>query len=68
MAAKADLFPEIQGISAASLDDPGAVELVAHIWTSSAQPWDFMDPALRKFETTPGAEELGELVRLARKA
>lgn len=43
VAVKADLIPDIQGISAAGLDDPGQVTLVADIWTSSAQPWDCMD-------------------------
>ncbi|NNL85933.1 MAG: GFA family protein, partial [Myxococcales bacterium] len=33
IAAKADLLPHIHGISAASFDDPGRIELVAHIWT-----------------------------------
>jgi hypothetical protein len=68
VAAKADLIPDIQGISAASLDDPSGLELVAHIWTASTQPWDFMSPTLPKFATTPTEEELRELVKLAHKS
>lgn len=65
VAAKADLIPDIQGLSAASFDDPSELELVAHIWTASAQPWDFMSPTLPKFATTPTTEELQEIVKLA---
>jgi hypothetical protein len=35
---------------AASLDDPSWIQPVADVWTSSAQPWDFMNPILPKFE------------------
>jgi hypothetical protein len=61
LAAKADLFPQIHGISAASLDEPGRVQLVANIWTASAQPWDYLAPDLLKIATTPTETELAEL-------
>jgi hypothetical protein len=61
ISARADLIPNIRGISAASLDDPDQVELIAHIWTSSAQPWDELSATLPQFETTPTMEELEEL-------
>ena len=61
ISARADLIPNIRGISAASLDDPDQVELIAHIWTSSAQPWDELSATLPQFETTPTREELQEL-------
>ncbi len=65
VAVKADLIPDIHGISAAGLDDPSWVKLVAHIWTSSAQPWDCMDPSLPKFATTPTNEEFARLIAQA---
>ena len=61
ISARADLIPNIRGISAASLDDPDQVELIAHIWTASAQPWDELSATLPQFETTPTTEELQEL-------
>jgi hypothetical protein len=67
VAAKADLIPYIQGLSAASFDDPGGLELVADIWTNSAQPWDYLSPTLAKFGNTPTEEELRDLAKLVRK-
>lgn len=58
ISAKAGLFPQILGISAASLDDPSQIGLVAHIWTASAQPWDELSATLPHFETTPTEEDL----------
>ena len=61
ISARADLIPDIRGISAASLDDPSQIELVAHIWTASAQPWDELSARLPQFETTPTEAELQTL-------
>jgi hypothetical protein len=36
------------GIHLASLDDPSRHQPTIDIWTSSAQPWDYMNPALQK--------------------
>ncbi len=36
VSARADLIPEIRGISAASLDDPSKLALDADIWTTPA--------------------------------
>jgi hypothetical protein len=65
LAAKADLIATIQGLSAASFDDPRALKLVADIWTANAQPWDSLSPALAKFAATPNEEELRDLITLA---
>ncbi len=62
LAAQADLFPQVQGISAASFDDPAQLTLGAHIWTSSVQPWDTLTPGLAQFESTPTVEQLQELL------
>ena len=64
LAAKADLFPWIHGISVASLDEPDRLKLDANIWTQSAQPWDFLAPHLPKYPGTPSESDLAELVKL----
>lgn len=62
LAARADLIPDIQGISVASLDDPSTVELTANIWTASVQPWDCLSPTLPKIEGTPTDEDMQKLL------
>jgi hypothetical protein len=41
-------MPEVIVLKVASLDDPSWFKPMADIWTSSAQPWDCMDPRLPK--------------------
>ena len=36
-------------VKAASLDDPSWFAAEADVWVESAQPWDYMDPAIPKF-------------------
>jgi hypothetical protein len=43
------------GINVGSLDDPSWFRPQMHIFTSEAQPWDQMDPALPKYEKYPPA-------------
>lgn len=43
-------IPGIAGVFASSLDDPAAFEPRYEIWTSSARPWDPLDPGLEHFE------------------
>jgi hypothetical protein len=38
---------------AGSLDDPSWVRPARNIYTASAQPWDYLDPALAKFPQMP---------------
>jgi hypothetical protein len=45
------------GISAASLDDPSWVKPAFDIYTSSAQPWDHMNPELPKFPKMPPMQQ-----------
>jgi hypothetical protein len=40
----------IVGINAASLDDPSWFRPQYEIFTSDAQPWDYLNPALPKFK------------------
>ena len=41
------------GVSAGSLDDPSWYRPTFDIYTSSAQPWDYMNPELAKFRKMP---------------
>lgn len=45
--------PDIMSIRAASLDDPRWFHPTMDIFTSSAQPWDHMNPELTKFPRSP---------------
>jgi hypothetical protein len=47
--------PQLMVIMAASLDDPTIFKAGMDIYTASAQPWDYMDPALPKFPKMPPA-------------
>jgi len=47
------LLADLVGISAGSLDDPGGYRPMMDVYTSSAQPWDCMNPTLAKFTTLP---------------
>jgi hypothetical protein len=50
---KTDSAPHIVAIRTASLDDPSWFNPQVDVWTSDAQPWDQMNPALPKFEKYP---------------
>lgn len=47
---------------AASLDDPSWFRPVMDIFVVSAQQWDYLNPALRKFERTPTDEQAREML------
>ena len=40
-------------VKVGSLDDPSSLQPMVHIWTSSAQPWHPIDPALPAFPENP---------------
>lgn len=46
-------FPQFVLITAGSLDDPSLFKPAMDFFTSSAQPWDYMDPKLPKFAKQP---------------
>ncbi len=48
-------------IVASSLDDPAVYAPDIEIWTSSAQPWDILDPSLRHFLKQIPDEEVRKL-------
>jgi hypothetical protein len=54
--AYAQAYEGIFLVRAGSLDDPSVYRPQADIYTSSAQPWDHMDPNLPKFPKMPPIE------------
>jgi hypothetical protein len=59
---KIEAYPDIRSVSAASLDDPSQLELTANLWTSSAQPWEYLNPHLPQYERQPTPEEFQALL------
>ena len=60
--AKASGWPEFIAVCAASLDDPSWFSPVVDIWTSSAQPWDYLNPRSSKYARQPTPEEFQALL------
>ena len=50
---KSSAMPDLAMITAGSLDDPSQYKPSMDIFTSSAQPWDFMNPDIPKFPKMP---------------
>lgn len=48
-------LPEYYFVYASSLDDPSWFKPGVNLYTSSALPWDCMDPSIPAFEKTPPA-------------
>lgn len=53
---KLQLMPDVLGLRAGTLDEPGHFHPTMDIYTSSAAHWDHMNPALPKFATVPSAQ------------
>ena len=51
--AKSTGMPGLISVMAGSLDDPSRFEPGMDVFTSSAQPWDYMNPNLPKFPKMP---------------
>jgi hypothetical protein len=47
------ILRDVTVLMAASLDDPGIFKPTVDIFTASAQPWDYMNPAIQKFPKAP---------------
>jgi hypothetical protein len=45
---KLEQLPNILALQAGSLDDPSMYRPMMDVFTSSAQPWDHMDPKVQK--------------------
>ena len=46
--AQREKTPEIMVLKVGTLDAPGEMKLVMHIWTNSARPWVHIDPATER--------------------
>ncbi|MBI3768236.1 MAG: GFA family protein [Deltaproteobacteria bacterium] len=46
-------MPDGRSLSATSLDDPRRFTPAVHIFTASAQPWDYLPPGAPQFERMP---------------
>jgi hypothetical protein len=40
--------PEMVVVRAGTLDDSSSMKITANIWTASARPWDYIDPATER--------------------
>lgn len=47
--------PETLVVRAGTFDEPVDAKITAHIWTKSAQPWDYIDPATSQHPGQPDA-------------
>jgi hypothetical protein len=59
---KTDENPDVVVLEASSLDDPSWHRPRVDFFTSRAQPWDYLNPALRKFARDATEGELKELL------
>jgi hypothetical protein len=50
---KSTSAPQFIGIRVSSLDDPSGFRPQFDMFISEAQPWDYMDPTLPKFQEYP---------------
>jgi hypothetical protein len=47
--------PEMMTLRAGSLDDSAGLKITLNIWTKSARPWDYIDPASKQHPGQPDA-------------
>jgi hypothetical protein len=50
-----ELTPETTSLRIGTLDDSSGMKITANIWTKSARPWDYIDPATKQFPGQPDA-------------
>jgi hypothetical protein len=50
-----ELTPENTSLRIGTLDDSSGMKITANIWTRSARPWDYIDPASKQFPGQPDA-------------
>jgi len=60
----ADLVPELQGVWAGSLDQPGEFAPSVQVWCRSAHSWDALHPTLPRYAVAPTAEEFPSILAL----
>lgn len=61
----ADLVPDLQGVWAASLDEPDGFEPVVQVWCNSARTWDTLHPHLPGIAKAPDAQDFEKILALA---
>jgi hypothetical protein len=47
--------PEFLSVRAGSFDEPPPMKIGLHIWTKSARPWSYIDPATKQHPGQPDA-------------
>jgi hypothetical protein len=47
--------PEMVVVRAGAFDNPGEMHIGGHIWTKSARPWSYIDPAATRHPGQPDA-------------
>ena len=47
--------PDTVVVRAGTFDNAGDMKIVSHIWTKSARPWSYIDPAAKQFPGQPDA-------------
>lgn len=50
-----ETMPELLALRAGTLDGAGDMKITANIWTRSARPWAYIDPASKQFPGQPDA-------------
>jgi hypothetical protein len=48
-----ELTPETASLRIGTLDDSSGMKITANIWTKSARPWAWIDPATKQFPGQP---------------
>lgn len=61
----ADLVPHLQGVWAASLDQPDQFEPVVQVWCGSARRWDTLHPLLPRIAKAPTPGEFEAILARA---
>jgi hypothetical protein len=61
----ADLVPDLLGVWASSLDEPGEFKPVVQVWCGSANAWGSLHPALPRIDKAPTLEEFENILALA---
>lgn len=59
---QAELVPRLQGLWAASLDDPSQFQPSVQVWCGSAQPWDYLQSTLPQIEKAPNEQQMREIL------
>ena len=60
----AELVPELMGLWAASLDDPGRFNPQVEVWTKSAHAWTCLQEGLDKYAHAPSSEQMQKILSM----